>query len=103
MADVLLTAKEAARRLGITVTTFYDWLGQSQWGLLRIQGQPVTINYFQSGPNGQGRIQIEESEIVRLRELMRVRSKRLPVRRTPVQRDRFPGITVPLGRPDRIG
>ncbi len=103
MADDLLNAKEAARRLGITVTTLYDWLGQSQWGLLRIQGQSVTINYFQSGPNGQGRILIEDVEVLRLRELMRVRSKRLPARRMPVQRDRFPGITVPLGRPDRIG
>lgn len=103
MADNLLTAKESARRLGIMVTTLYDWLGQSQWGLLRIQGQPVTINYFQSGPNGQGRILIEDTEILRLRELMRVRSKRLPPRQMPVQRNQFPGITVPLGRPDRIG
>ena len=100
MSDNLLSAQEAAQRLGITVTSLYDWLGQSDRGLLVIRAQPVTIRYFQGGPQGQGRIRIEPDEIDRLRELMRVHPHSAPARRPPVARDAFPGITVPLGRPD---
>ena len=101
MPDDLLTAAAAARRLGITVTTLYDWLGRSRIGGLEIRGRRVTINYLQAGAKGQGRIRIESAEIDRLRDLMRVQS--LPIvcrapRTTPVH---WPGITVPLGRPDR--
>jgi hypothetical protein len=99
-AEELLPTKEAARRLGITVTTLYDWLGQSDVGLLVIRGQRVTIRYFQSGANGQGKIQIESREVDRLRELMRVVPQRAIQRRPHLHSDRFPGITVPLGRPD---
>ncbi|MCI0359736.1 MAG: helix-turn-helix domain-containing protein [Planctomycetaceae bacterium] len=99
MSHDLLTAKEAARRLGITVTTLYDWLGQSDVGLLVIRGQRVTIRYFQSGANGQGKIQIESSEIDKLRELMRVVPQRVTPRRHHLHSEQFPGITVPLGRP----
>ena len=99
MDQELLTAKEAAGRLGITVTSFYDWLGQSDLGLLVIRGQPVTIDYLQGGSQGQGRIRIEAAEVARLRELMRVRPRHVPLRRPPVRRDNFPGITVALGRP----
>jgi hypothetical protein len=95
----LLSAKVAAQRLGITVTTLYDWLGQSDYGLLVIRGQRTTIQYFQGGPRGQGRIQIEVAEVERLLELMRVIPQKTAPRRPPVQRDQFPGIRVPLGRP----
>lgn len=94
-----LNARDAAHRLGVSVTTFYDWLGQSDRGLLRIRGQRATIEYFQGGPVGQGRIQIEPGEIDRIRELMRVRTLVAPPRRPPIRRDAYPGITVPLGLP----
>lgn len=99
MDGELVIPKEAARRLGITVTTFYDWLGQSDYGLLRIRGENVTINYFQGGPRGQGRIRIEASEVDRLKECMRVKPQRLVAHRKNNSRPSFPGITVPLGRP----
>lgn len=95
-----LTSAEAAARLGITVATFYDWLGQSDRGLLVIRGQPVTIDYLQGGRRGQGRIRIERREVERLRELMRVRPEAVPARRPPAPKNRFFGIHVPLGRPD---
>ena len=50
MPDELLVAKEAARRLGVTVSTLYSWLGQSARGLLVIRGVSVTIEYLQGGP-----------------------------------------------------
>jgi excisionase family DNA binding protein len=99
MSDELLTATEAARRLGITVTTFYDWLGRSRIGELKIREQRVTIDFLQGGPRGQGRIRIEAREIVRLRELMRVRSQTVVVRPPSVKQAQWPGIHVPLGRP----
>jgi hypothetical protein len=79
----------------------YDWLGQSDRGLLTIRGQAVTIDYLQSGGRGQGKIQIEASEVDRIRDLMRVHPRRAATRRSPIQQDLFPGITVPLGHPDR--
>ncbi|WP_425619165.1 DNA-binding protein [Anatilimnocola sp. NA78] len=94
-----LQPREAARRLGISVTTLYDWLGQSDYGLLEIRGEKVTIDYLQGGAKGQGRIRILTSEVERLIEVMRVKPKYLPARRPPVRRDVFPGITVRLGRP----
>jgi hypothetical protein len=100
VSDNLLSATEAARRLGISVTTFYDWLGQSDHGLFVIRGQRVIIQYFQGGARGQGRIRIESAEVDRIRECMRVRPCSARPRRQPVQRDAFPGITVKLGRPD---
>jgi excisionase family DNA binding protein len=99
MSDELLTAAEAARRLGITATTLYDWLGRSRIGELEIRGRRVTIDYLQGGARGQGRIRIEAAEVARIRELMRV-VPQVPVpRRPPVRAMSFPGITVPLGRP----
>lgn len=97
----LLSTREAARRLGITVTTLYDWLGQSDRGLLIIRGQAVTIGYLQAGPQGQGRNRIEASKIERLKRLMQVSPRPVLPRRPPIRQDTFPGITVPLGRPDR--
>ncbi|MBL8799780.1 MAG: DNA-binding protein [Planctomycetia bacterium] len=101
MSEEFLTAQEAARRLGSAVASLYDWLGQSDRGLLVIRGQPVTIDYLQGGAQGQGRIRIEAGEVERLKNLMRVRPQPLLPRRPPIRPSTFPGITVPLGRPDR--
>jgi len=100
MLDVLLTAKEAALRLGVSVTTLYAWLGLSDTSLLVIRGQWTTIRYYQTGPQGQGRIRIPASEIDRLLTLMQVNPKVSPPRRSIVRGDTLPGITVALGRPE---
>ena len=99
MSDDLLTAAEAARRLGISVTTFYDWAGKSRIGELEIRGQRVTIDFFQGGPRGQGRIRLGAREVERLREFMRVRPRAVEIRLPPVKQIHWPGIHVPLGRP----
>jgi hypothetical protein len=101
MSDEMVSAGEAARRLGIAVTSLYDWLGQSDRGILVVRGQAVTINYFQTGPQGQGRIHLEQGEVDRLKDLLRVRPQPAMNRRPPVRRDTFPGISVSLGRPDK--
>ena len=101
MHEELLSARAAACRLGIAVSSLYDWLGQSDRGLLVIRGQPVTIDYLQAGARGQGRIRIEPGEVERLKNLMRVRPQPSLPRRPPVRQASFPGIKVPLGRPDR--
>jgi hypothetical protein len=94
-----LSAREAARRLGISVTTLYDWFGQSDRGLLVIRGQRVTVDYSQGGPKGEGRILIEPAEVKRLKDLMRVRPQFIIPRRPLVRCETYPGIVVPLGRP----
>lgn len=99
MSDELLTAAEAARRLGIRVTTLYDWLGRSRIGELIVRGRPVTIEYLQTGPKGQGRIGFEPREVDRLLDLLRVRPQQGPPRRRPAVPSAWPGIHVPLGRP----
>jgi len=99
MSDELLTAAEAAVRLGITAATLYDWLGRSRIGELEIRGSRVTIDFLQGGPRGQGRIRIEAGEVLRLRELMRVRPRIAPVPARPIKSASWPGIHVPLGRP----
>lgn len=101
LGDHLLTVGEAARRLGVKPATVYDWLGRSRIGELVIQGQRVTIDYYQTGPRGQGRIKIEAAEVERVRELMRVKPQIHLPRQLPVRTTNFPGITVPLGRPSR--
>ncbi|MCA9145705.1 MAG: helix-turn-helix domain-containing protein [Planctomycetaceae bacterium] len=100
MSLELLTTAQAAQRLGISVSTLYDWLAQSNAGEFEIRGQSITIDYFQGGRRGQGRIQIYEAEIDRLKEAMRVVPQPQRRRRPPVQLRDFPGITVQLGRPD---
>jgi excisionase family DNA binding protein len=102
MADELLSTREAARRLGISVPTLYDWLGQSDRGLLVIRGQHVSIRYLQGGPRGQGRIKIEAAEVDRLRELLVARPQRKTPRRPPVRLPTYPGITVKLGNVDDL-
>ena len=99
MAIHLLTAKDAAAALGISVPTLYDWLGQSDAGEFAIRGQPVTVSYFRGGRQGQGRIQIDAAEIERLQEAMRVHSQPKPKRSRMTKKQHFPGINVPLGRP----
>jgi len=97
----LLTSQQAADMLGISVLTLYDWLGQSNAGEFEIRGEPVTIEYYQGGRKGQGRIRIEDSEIRRLLSLMR--STPIPQRRrqTPNKKSApFQYITTKLGRPD---
>lgn len=101
MADDFLSPTDAARMLGITVTTLYDWLSQSDYGLFQIRGERVTVDYLQAGPLGHGRIRIAVGEVQRLLELMRVKPKRIVTRKPPIQRTAFPGITVPLGRPNQ--
>ena len=98
--EEMLTPTQAAGRLGITATTLYDWLGRSRRGLFVLRGQSVTVEFFQTGAKGQGRIRIPAREVERLKELMRVPVEPVRIRRPPVRRERFPGITVPLGRPD---
>lgn len=95
----LLTPAEAAHRLGVSVTTLYDWLGRSRRNLLEIHGQLVTIEFFQTGAKAQGRIRIPAVEIERLQELMRVKPRSAPTRRPPIRRESYPFITVPLGYP----
>ncbi len=100
MTDELLSTKEAARRLGIAPASLYDWLAQSDGGTFIIRGKPVTIDYLQGGPKGQGRIKIESREVERLKAFMRVRPKSPPSRRRPTKSFPLNHITVPLGRPD---
>ena len=95
----LLNTTEAARRLGISRATFYQWLADSDSGTFALQGRPVSIQYFQGGRRGQGRIQIEATELARLRKLMQVRPRHIRQRRPPQKRHAYPGITVELGDP----
>ena len=100
MSADFLSASCAARRLGITVSTLYSWLGLSDHGLLVIRGRAVSIDYYQGGPRGQGRICIEEHEVARVRELMRVHpQKRRQHHPRLNQHNIYPGIVVALGRP----
>lgn len=100
MTGELLSAPEAARQLGIRVSSLYDWLARSDAGEFVLRGQSFTINYFQGGARGQGRIQIEAAEIERLHEAMRVHPQTIRPRRPPVRIQHYPHINVPLGRPD---
>jgi hypothetical protein len=102
MAAELLTSKEAARRLGVSVSQFYEWLRLSNAGELRFCGHAVTIDYFQGGPKGQGRIRIDAAEVERLLEFMRVRPRTLPIRKPIVRHPVYPGITAELGRPGHV-
>ena len=97
----LVSAQEAARRLGIAVGSLYDWLNQSDCGEFVIRGEPVTINYFQTGGRGQGRIRLEIREVERLKDLFRVRPRKDVPRRPLTKHQAYPGITVELGRPPR--
>ena len=101
MSDGFLSTSDAAQRLAISRATIYQWLAESDAGTLAIRGQPVTVDYLQGGPNGQGRIKIEAKEVERLKDLMRVRPQAIQSPRRPRQPAIYPGITVKLGRPDQ--
>lgn len=96
----LLSSAEAAAFLGIERTTLYCWLSQSNVGQFSIRGHKTTIGYFQGGRRGQGRIQIEQQELDRLLQLMRVEPKRVVPRRQPTHRKPYQHISVTPGRPD---
>ena len=101
MVEDLLFATEAARRLGISKSRFYDWLSLSDLGQFSIRGRRMTIAYFQGGPKGQGPIRIAAKEVERLVEATRVRPASI---RGPIERRRtYPGITVELGLPSNRG
>lgn len=100
MDDESLYCDEAARRLGISKPTLYDWLGRSDAGCFQLRGQPITIDYLQGGPQGQGRIRIDAREVRRLNEAMRVTPRWTRRRRPPRGPVHYPGITVELGDPD---
>ena len=101
MSEELLSTMEAARRLGISRASLYDWLSQSNAGQFMLRGQSVTIAYLQGGARGQGRIRIEAREVERLKELMRVQPYPLLPRRPAIKESHFPGIMVKLGRPNQ--
>ncbi len=98
--STLLCSAAAAERLGIAVLTLYDWLGQSDTGEFQIRGEPVTIEYFQGGRRGQGRIKISEREVDRLLDLMRVYPSPKRNRQPPKPKRTLKHITASLGRPD---
>ena len=100
MSLQLLTSAEAARRLGIQVSTLYDWLNQSDGDCLVIRGQQTTIDYFQAGRRGQGRIRIDAMEVERLLSLMRVSPKPSTHRDAPTPKPNLHHIRTKLGRPD---
>lgn len=97
-----LTAQEAADALGIRVVTLYDWLSQSDAGEFVLRGESVTIQYYQGGRRGQGRIQIEHQEIERLLGLMQVSPKAHVPRKWPTKQPIFQHITARLGRPEDL-
>ncbi len=100
MLDKTFNTEEAAATLGIQVPTLYDWLAQSNAGTFVLRGQKVTIEYFQGGRRGQGRIRIEKSEITRLLDLMKVHPSSRPTRRPPTTKLLQRHITAKLGRPE---
>ena len=95
----LLSTKEAAEMLGVSTTTFRNWLTQSDMGTFTVRGQRVTIDYYQGGRQGRGRIKIEQREVERLLDLMRVYPKPLKSHLPPNPKPRYQHIKVQPGRP----
>ena len=95
-----LSAQEAAEKLGISTSSFYDWLAQSNAGQFMLRGRSATIDYYQGGRKGQGRIRIKQTEVDRLMGLMRVAPQSPRSTRSPRQRPRLTHINSPLGRPE---
>jgi hypothetical protein len=102
MVDQLITSKSAAESLGINVLTLYDWLSQSDAGTFKLRGESVTIEYYQGGARGQGRIRMSLAEVQRLLSLMRVTSgsRPVPTRRQVKMKRTLQHITTRPGRPD---
>lgn len=102
MPTFLLNAKQAAERLGLSRAGFYAWIAASDAGTLVLRGQNFTIEYFQGGAKGQGRIRITESEINRILDAMKARPRKIVPRKKSLSHGHFPGITVPLGIPEDL-
>ena len=100
MTNNLLNSGEAAKRLGVSTLTLYDWLSQSDAGTFVVRGHPTTIHYFQGGRKGQGRIRIPESEVNRLLSLMVVMPRAVKARKPSQKRRSLQHITAKPGRPD---
>ena len=100
MSSELLSSEQAARKLGIRVSTLYAWLGQSDTGAFEIRGQSVTISYYQGGHRGQGRIKIDHREVERLLSLMHVSPQTKALQKKPAKKPALRHITAKLGRPD---
>ena len=100
MRHELLSCGEAAAVLGLSKSTLYDWLSQSDAGDFVVRGKPTTIHYFQGGRKGQGRIKIAESEVNRLLSLMAVSPRSISYRKTPRPKGSLQHITTNPGRPD---
>jgi hypothetical protein len=65
-----------------------------------IRGEPTTINYYQGGRVGQGRIKIDHREVERLLSLMRVSPRTKAVQKKPAKKPTLRHITAKLGLPD---
>ena len=100
MSKELLSSTEAARRLGISVPRLYEWLALSDRGDFLLRGVPLTIEYFQGGAKGQGRIRIATEEVNRILGLMRVQPSPQHTRRSPTKRPVLRYITAKPGRPE---
>jgi hypothetical protein len=100
MSSDLLSTDEAAQRLGMSRATIYQWLAESDAGTFVLRGCPVSINYFQTGARGRGRIMIEAGEVERLKDLMRVKPNSGRPRAPPKKRSNLRYISAKLGRPD---
>lgn len=100
MISERLSSDEAAKRLGISRATLYEWLSQSDSGSFVIRCTSVTINYYQSGRRGQGRIQIDAEEIEKLLLLMKVSPNPKQRLRSTRKKPSLTHITTTLGRPE---
>ena len=100
MVTERLSSDDAASRLGISRATFYGWLAESDSGCFVIRGVSVSINYYQSGRCGQGRIQIDAEEIERLLSLMKVSPSPKQPLRSIRKKPSLTHITATLGRPE---
>ncbi|EAQ80663.1 hypothetical protein [Blastopirellula marina] len=99
-STTFLSSTDAAERLGIAVLTLYEWLSQSDAGEFQIRGRQVSIDYYQGGRRGQGRIRLAEKEVERLQGLMRVSPGCKQYQRSPTRKPKMQHITASLGRPD---
>jgi len=96
----LFSAELAAEQLGVSVPTLYGWLNQSDVGEFIIRGIPTTIEYYQGGRRGQGRIKMHAQEVERLLSMMRVVPKMPSRRRNTPKKTTLRYITGKLGRPN---
>ena len=96
----LLSSLEAAEQLGIAVATLHEWLSLSDAGCFRIRGQRVTVEYYQGGRCGQGRIRLPQKEVERLLSMMRVSPRQTTSNPHSPSKPKTKHITVALGRPD---